>query len=83
MLCKLLPIQKQIGNKFVTVMKMVKVNPGSSFEEIDSTLVPDAVYQVSRSSASWFPKKIFLSFLQYMGMVMWPGTFEQIFTQAP
>ena len=32
--------------------KMVKVNPGSSFKEIGSTRVPDAVYQVSTSSAS-------------------------------
>ena len=48
---------------------------------IVSTRVPDAVYQVSKSSASWFWRKIFLKFFTiiYMGMVMWPGTFEQIF----
>ena len=48
---------------------------------IVSTRVPDAVYQVSKSLASWFWRKIFLKFFTiiYMGMVMWPGTFEQIF----
>ena len=48
---------------------------------IGSTRVPDAVYQVSKSSASWFRRKRFLKFFTiiYMGMVMWPGTFEQIF----
>ena len=48
---------------------------------IGSTLVPHAVYQVSKSSASWFWRKIFLKFFTiiYMGMVMWPETFEQIF----
>ena len=45
------------------------------------TRVPDAVYQVSKSPASWFRRKGFLKFFTiiYMGMVMWPGTFEQIF----
>ena len=39
------------------------------------------VHQVSKSSASWFRRKRFLKFFTiiYMGMVMWPGTFEQIF----
>ena len=48
---------------------------------IGSTWVPDAVYQVSKSSASWFWRKRFLKFFTiiYMFMVMWPGTFEQIF----
>ena len=48
---------------------------------IDSTRVPDAVYQVSKSSASWLRRKRVLKFFTiiYMGMVMWPGAFEQIF----
>ena len=48
---------------------------------IGSTRVPDAVYHVSKSSASWFRRKRFLKFFTiiYKGMVMWPGTFEQIF----
>ena len=48
---------------------------------IGSTWVPDAVYQVSKSSASWFRRKRFLKFFTiiYMGMVMWPGTLEWIF----
>ena len=37
-----------LGNKFDPVIKMVKVNPGLSFEKIGSTRVPDAVYQVSK-----------------------------------
>ena len=49
------------GNKFDPVIKMVKVKPGSSYENICSTRVPDAVYQVSRSSASWFRRIIILT----------------------
>ena len=40
---------------------------------------PSAVYQVSRSSPLISEEEDFLSFSPYMGMVMWPGTFEQIF----
>ena len=39
---------------------MVKVNQGSSYENIDSTRIPDAVYQVSRSSATWFRRRRFV-----------------------
>ena len=39
---------------------MVKFNQGSSYENIGSTRVPDAVYKVSRSSASSFRKRNFL-----------------------
>ena len=48
---------------------------------IGSTRVPDAVYQVSQSSAPCLRRKRFLKFFTiiYMGMVMWPGAFEQIF----
>ena len=45
---------------------MVKVNQGSSYENIGSTQVPDAVYQVSRSSASWFRRR-FLKFFTIYG----------------
>ena len=51
---------------------MVKVNLGSSFEKKKKTggsQVPNAVYQVSRSSAFGFEKD-FYGFLPYMGMVM-------------
>ena len=37
---------------FDPVIQMVKVNSGSPYEKIGSTRVSDAVYQVSRSSAS-------------------------------
>ena len=47
-------------NKFDPVIKMAKVNPGSSYENIGSTRIPTTVYQVSRSSASWFFKAISL-----------------------
>ena len=59
---------------------MVKVNPGSPCEKQNgSSPVPDAVYQVSRSSASCFEVEYFWRFLPYMGMVMvmWHGTFEK------
>ena len=48
---------------------------------IGSTREPDAAYQVSQSSAPCLRRKRFLKFfiIIYMGMVMWPGTFEQIF----
>ena len=42
-------------------LKMVKVNPGSSFEKKNGHIrVTDAVYQVSRSSASWFWRSFFI-----------------------
>ena len=40
------------GNKFDLVIKMVKVKPGSSYENIGSTRVPDVVYQVVRPLSS-------------------------------
>ena len=40
--------------------KMVRVNPGSLFENIGSTRVPEAVYQVSKSTASLFRRGRFL-----------------------
>ena len=59
MLYKLSSMQKHLENKFDTVIKMVKVNPVSSFEDVGRTRVPDVVYQVSRSSASWFRSRFF------------------------
>ena len=46
---------------------MVKVNPGSSYKTIGSTRVPDAVYQVSKSWASWFRRRRFLKFFTIYG----------------
>ena len=56
-----------LGNKFDPVIRMVKDNLGSSFEEIGGSQVPSAVHQVSRSSASWFRKRRFLKFLTIYG----------------
>ena len=52
---------------------MIKVNPGSSFEkQIGGSQVPDAVYQVSKSSASWFRKRFLYFFTIYgHGHVTW------------
>ena len=54
--------------------KNSKVNPRSSYENIGSTRVPDVIGLLVGSE-----EKDFWSFSQYMDMVMWPGTFEQIF----
>ena len=53
---------RSIWNKFYPVINMVKVNPGSSYENVGSTRLPDAVYQVSRSSASWFRRRRFMKY---------------------
>ena len=46
MLFKMFSIQKhQLWNKFDPVIKMVMVNPGSSFKIIGDSQVPDAVYK--------------------------------------
>ena len=70
-------IQKQIWPSH----KNSQGQPKVIIWNIVSTQVPDAVYQVSKSLASWFRRKIFLKFvtIMYKGMVMWPGTSEQIF----
>ena len=49
--------------------------PKVSIWNIVSTRAADAVYQVSKSSALWFWRKIFLKFFTiiHMGMVKWPG----------
>ena len=60
------------GNTFDPIIKIVKVNPGSSYENNGSTQVPDAVYQVSRSSASWFRRRFLKFFTIYgHGHVTW------------
>ena len=46
--------------------KMVKVNPGSSYENIGRTWVPDAVCQDSRSSASWFWRRRFFEVFHHI-----------------
>ena len=50
------------GNKFDSVIKMVKVNPGSSYENIGSTGVPGVVYQVSVHRSLGSEEEDFLSF---------------------
>ena len=50
------PMEHPICCLWNLAIKMVKVNSGSSYENIGSTWVPDAVYKVSRSTV---PKKIF------------------------
>ena len=51
---------------------MVKVNPGASYENIGSTGVPHAVYQISRSLASWFQRRFLKFFTIYgHGHVTW------------
>ena len=41
---------------------MVMDNPRSSYDNTGSTRVPDAVYQVSRSSAFWFQRRKIFKF---------------------
>ena len=70
-------------NKIDLCVKRSEVNLDHYLKEFGSTRVPDASYQVSRSSAILFWKRIFLRFLPYMGMAaifaMWPWTFEETF----
>ena len=62
--------------------KYVNVNPVSSYE-LGSTWVPDAVYQVSRSSALGSKEGDFWRFLPYIGLevilVTWQGIFAHFF----
>ena len=76
----LFPIQKHIKDQ---IWPCRKIGQGHHLNKLGSTRVPDAAYQVSRSSAFWFQRRRFLRFLPYMGMaailVMWPGPLKHSF----
>ena len=67
-------------------LKKSRSAQGHHLNNLDSTQVPDAIYQVSRPSITWFLRRRFVKVLPYMGMaamlVMWPRLFEQIFVPS-
>ena len=79
----LFPVQKHKGPNLTLPQHRSRPTQCHYPNKIGRTRAPNAVYQVSRSSAFWFRRRRFLSVLPYIGMVailvMWPGLFEHTF----
>ena len=58
--------RKALVTKFDLTVKKVKVNPGSSFEQIMIGRSPDATYQVSLKSVNLFRSRMFLKGFYHM-----------------
>ena len=60
-----------------------KSTQGHHLNQLGSTQVPNAAYQLSKSSAFWFQRRRLFKFFTIYGqtaiLVMWPGPFEQTF----
>ena len=64
---------KAYVTKFDLGLKWVKINPGSYLNNLGSTRIHTATYQVSRSSVNWFWRRRFFKVFTIYGHGGHPG----------